>query len=70
MSRPNAQDAPAARTWLQYPDAAVYLGISTRALKRLVSDRKISHTKLGKSVLFSAEQLDAYVEACTVEPGR
>lgn len=56
------------RTWLRYPDAAAYLGTSERALRRLVADKKIGHTKLGLHTLFSPDQLDAYIAAHTFTP--
>jgi len=57
-----------AHTWLRYPDAATYLGISERQARRLVADKKIGHTKLGLHTLFSPEQLDAYIESRTFTP--
>ena len=65
-----APTQPSGRKWLDYESGSVYLGVSVRVLQRLVQKRQVSHTKIGKSVLFSAEQLDAYIEACTVETER
>jgi len=56
------------RTWLHYPEAAAYLGISERQARRLVADRKIGFTKLGLHTLFSPDQLDAYIAAHTFTP--
>lgn len=56
------------REWLHYDRAALYLGISERALRRLVSDKRIGRTKLGLHTLFSPDQLDAYIAAHTFTP--
>jgi excisionase family DNA binding protein len=59
-----------ARTWLDYESGSSYLGVSVRALQRLVREKKIGCTRLGKRTLFSQDQLDEYVAACTVNPER
>ena len=64
------QRNPAPKLWLEYPTAAAYLDISVRALHRLVADGRIGYTRLGRSTLFSYEQLDEYVAFCTVAPRR
>lgn len=43
--------------------AATYLGVSERCLRRWVQERKIIHHKLGKFVRFAADDLAAFVEA-------
>jgi len=58
------------REWFDYDTAPDYLGISRRATQRLVADHKIGVTRLGNRTLFSQEQLDAYIAACTIEPRR
>lgn len=54
--------------WFDYDTGATYLGITKRQLQRLVTDRKIGHTRLGLRTLFSQGQLDDYVAASTVDP--
>lgn len=61
---------PATRNWLDYESGSEYLGISVRALQRLVRDKKIGCTRLGKRTLFSQPQLDEFIAACTVHPER
>lgn len=56
--------------WYDYDTGCAYLGITRRQLQRIVADHKIGVTRLGLRTLFSQEQLDAYVEACTIEPTR
>jgi len=61
---------PATRKWLDYESGSTYLGISVRALQRLVRAKKIGCTRLGKRTLFSQSQLDEFIAACTVNPER
>lgn len=61
---------PTARAWLDYESGSSYLGVSVRALQRLVREKKIGCTRLGKRTLFSQDQLDEYIAACTVNPER
>jgi excisionase family DNA binding protein len=64
------QMPPATRTWLDYESGSAYLGVSVRALQRLVREKKIGCTRLGKRTLFSQDQLDDYIAVCTVNPER
>ena len=65
-----APSQPTARTWHDYESGSAYLGVNVRALQRLVREKKIGHTRLGLRTLFSQEQLDEYIAACTVNPER
>ena len=49
-------------------EAAMRLGISNRGLERLMAARRIRYFKVGKRVVFRAEDIDAYLERCAVEP--
>lgn len=51
----------------RYAEAAVYLGCTERQLRRWVSQKRVAHTKLGLTVQFSEEQLDAFVASRTIE---
>lgn len=51
-----------------YDEAAAYLGVQPRMVRRLVSEKRIGYTKVGKFVRFTDEQLNAYIEANAVEP--
>jgi excisionase family DNA binding protein len=48
--------------------AADYLRCGRRLIYRLVAERKIRHTKAGRSLRFWQSDLDAYLDARTVEP--
>lgn len=55
------------RTFLSVPEAADYLTISERSLRRLIAGRKISYSKIGNLVRFEHSDLDAFVDAGRVE---
>jgi excisionase family DNA binding protein len=54
--------------WLGYEDAAVYLGCTQRQLKRWVSQKRITHTRLGQQTQFSREALDEFIAVNTFAP--
>jgi excisionase family DNA binding protein len=45
------------------------LGTSVRFVRRLVFERRIAYTKLGRHVRFDPDDLDAFVSAGRVETG-
>ena len=49
-------------------EAAAYLNLTERYMRRLVSERRIPYLKVGRLLRFRAEDLDAYLEQCRVEP--
>ena len=53
---------------LTLPEAAVYLNVAERYMRRLVTDRRIPYFKLGRLLRFSAEDLDAFLESSRIEP--
>jgi excisionase family DNA binding protein len=53
---------------LTVEDAAARLGTSTRFVRRLVAERRIRYTKLGRHVRIAEGDLDAFVAAGVVEP--
>jgi excisionase family DNA binding protein len=54
---------------LTLPEAAAYLNVAERYMRRLVTDRRIPYFKVGRLLRFSAEDLDAFLEASRIEPG-
>jgi excisionase family DNA binding protein len=48
--------------------AADYLCCGRRLIYRLVAERKIKFTKAGRSLRFWQSDLDAYLDARTIEP--
>jgi excisionase family DNA binding protein len=54
--------------FLTWTEAAAYVALSERQLRRAVEARKLSFTRMGREIRFTKEQLDAYVEKCTFRP--
>jgi len=42
--------------------------VAERYMRRLVTDRRLPYFKVGRLLRFSAEDLDAYLEAGRIEP--
>ncbi|MGH9078598.1 MAG: helix-turn-helix domain-containing protein [Acidimicrobiales bacterium] len=49
-------------------EAAEYLNVTERYMRRLVAERRIPYFKVGRLLRFSAADLDSYFDACRVEP--
>lgn len=47
-------------------EAAGYLGTTVRHIRRLVSERRLAHHKVGRFVRFDARDLDSYLVANAV----
>ena len=53
---------------LSLPEATRYLNVTDRYIRRLVAEQRIAYFKVGRLLRFAAVDLDAYLEACRVEP--
>ena len=53
---------------LTLAQAAAYLNVSERFVRRLVAERRIAFHKVGHFLRFRADDLDAFLEAGRVEP--
>jgi excisionase family DNA binding protein len=53
---------------LTIDDAAQRLGTSTRFIRRLVSERRIAFTRLGRHIRIDSADIDAFIQAGRVEP--
>jgi len=53
---------------LTVDEAAERLGMSARFIRRLIAERRIAYTKLGRYVRIAARDLDAFVASGRVEP--
>jgi excisionase family DNA binding protein len=53
---------------LTVDEAAERLGTSARFVRRLIAERRIAYTKLGRHVRIAARDLDAFVASGRVEP--
>ncbi len=60
---------PELDTLLSVEQAAERLGTSERFVRRLVFERRIAYTKLGRHVRIDSDDLDAFVSAGRVEAG-
>jgi excisionase family DNA binding protein len=47
--------------------AAAYLNLNDRYVRRLVAERRIPYFKVGRLLRFSSTDLDVFLEACRVE---
>jgi excisionase family DNA binding protein len=54
---------------LTVEEAAERLGTSMRFVRRLVFERRIAYTKLGRHVRIASRDLDAFIRAGRVEVG-
>lgn len=61
-----SNDIRAGHEWFGYREAAQYVGLTERQLRRAVSAGKVSYTRPGLAVLFSREQLDDFIERSTI----
>jgi excisionase family DNA binding protein len=52
---------------LTVEEAADRLGTSVRFVRRLIAERRIAYTKLGRHVRIASRDLDAYVASGRVE---
>jgi excisionase family DNA binding protein len=56
--------APTRVRYLNIDEAADYLNVTVRFVRRLVADRRVRHYKVGKFVRFDPADLDAFATAC------
>jgi excisionase family DNA binding protein len=54
---------------LTVEEAAERLGTSVRFVRRLIFERRIAYTKLGRHVRIATSDLDAFITAGRVEAG-
>lgn len=59
---------PAATRLLTVGEAAERLGTSPRFIRRLIAERRIAYTRLGRHVRIAGVDLDAFIAAGRVEP--
>ena len=59
---------PELDTLLSIEQAAERLGTSVRFVRRLIAERRIAYTKLGRHVRIATRDLDAFIAAGRVEP--
>lgn len=55
--------------WLGTTAAAKRLGITTRTLYRFIDEGFIAAYRMGRVIRVKSQDVDAYIEACRIEPG-
>jgi excisionase family DNA binding protein len=55
--------------WLSSGDAADYLGVGTRTLYKFIDDGRVPGYRFGRVIRLKRSDLDAFIEACRIEPG-
>ena len=55
--------------WLGTTAAARRLGITTRTLYRFIDEGYIAAYRMGRVIRVKGADVDAYIEACRIEPG-
>lgn len=66
--RPSGAPKLARRRPLDISEAAAYLNVSDRYVRRLVAERRVPYLKVGRLVRFRPEDLDSYLETCLIQP--
>ena len=56
-------------TWLSTADAAKRLGITPRTLYRFIDLGDIPAYRFGRVIRLKEDEIDAFIEACRIEPG-
>lgn len=56
-------------SYLSVEEAAAHLNVSVRFIRRLVSERRLRHFKVGKFVRFDRSDLDSFVHSGEVAVG-
>jgi excisionase family DNA binding protein len=54
---------------LSTTEAAQYLGVDPRTLRRLVNDDQLQAFRIGRLVRFRLEDLDDYLDRARITPG-
>ena len=55
--------------WLSTAEAAKRLGITPRTLYRFIDQGEIPAYRFGRVIRLKAGEVDAFIEACRIEPG-
>lgn len=55
------------RTLLDLAEAAAWLSVDDRFVRRLVAERRVSYHKVGRYLRFDVRDLDDFLNACRVE---
>jgi len=68
--QPPHKTAPLEGFYLDVHDAAAYLGIATRTLRRWTAERRFECVRIGKLTKYTKAALDRFMQAHTIAPGK
>ena len=66
---PTSGDGAGDIEWLSTADAASRLGITARTLYRFIDEGQLPAYRFGRVIRLKAGEVDAFIEACRIEPG-
>jgi excisionase family DNA binding protein len=66
----SASEKQTRRQPLSVAEAANYMNVTERYVRRLIAERRVPFLKIGRHVRLRPEDLDAYLDGCRVEPMR
>ena len=55
--------------WMSTKDAAEHVGVTLRSLYRFIDEGALPAFKFGRVIRLKAEDVDAFIETCRIEPG-
>ena len=66
----SASEKQTRRQPLSVAEAANYMNVTERYVRRLIAERRVPFLKIGRHVRLRPEDLDVYLDGCRVEPMR
>jgi excisionase family DNA binding protein len=55
--------------WMSTKEAAEHLGVTLRSLYRFIDEGALAAFKFGRVIRLKADDVDAFIETCRIEPG-
>ena len=69
MSSPESEATAEPIHWLSTAEAASRLGITPRTLYRFIDEGQLVAYRFGRVIRLKTHDVDAFIEACRIEPG-
>jgi excisionase family DNA binding protein len=69
MSSPEPEAVAEPIQWLSTAEAANRLGITPRTLYRFIDEGQLVAYRFGRVIRLKTNDVDAFIEACRIEPG-
>ena len=67
-SKPSTSVSVLRRSPFDLAEAASYLNVNVRYVRRLVAERRVRYLKVGRLLRFRVEDLETFLDSCRVEP--